>query len=157
MSSWAEASDNYILPSVLDRLISSLDDNLDLENSFIKSVERDVLLLFNENPRLDPEEDELSQRYPNVATSVLCCGLRHIFGKETENFSNLETLIERAIEVFEPRIELSNRSFEFSREGQLVEIKLEGTLKAYQGRRQQLWIRTNLETLESTLRSKSNG
>lgn len=143
-------------PSLLDRLIRSTSPGELSDQSFISSVERDILWLFNTTPRLIESGSEISRRYPQVASSVLNFGLRHIFDQTVQDLGRIEHIIAEAIRCFEPRMILEHTKIEITRAGQLVEIHLEGRLRV-DGGRKDLWIRTSLETLESTLDRKSDG
>jgi predicted component of type VI protein secretion system len=91
-------------------------------------------------------------RYPRVAASVLNYGLRNVFGKVLHDVSEIERQVAFALAAFEPRLKVESQSVRLSREGQLVEIELEGTLLTNQASRA-LKITTDLRTLNSKLGS----
>lgn len=144
-----------IVPSILDRLIAPDEDQQGgvSDPAFLHSVERDILWLFNTSPTLQMEDPEAIRRFPHAAASVLNYGLRHVFGRTVNNLHEFERIIEDAISRFEPRMILDRKSLLITREGQLVEVRLEGRLIA-QGGSKSVWIRTNLDTMESSLGSQ---
>jgi type VI secretion system protein ImpF len=160
------------MPSLLDRLVpeveltdpgrptrksATLAGGLsDEEAAFVASVERDILWLFNTSPALPADAEGELQHYPHAASSVLNFGLRHVFGQVVHSQDEIERKVEDALARFEPRLVVERKSFTITREGQLVEIDLEGYLRV-QGSRQRLWIRTDLQTLESKLETPAHG
>jgi type VI secretion system protein ImpF len=118
----------------------------------IDGVVRDLEWLFNASSPLGMMPPEELARFPRVAASVLNYGLRNVFGKVLHDVSDIERQVTFALANFEPRLKVERQSVQISREGQLVEIELEGTLLTNQASRS-LYIRTDLRTLNSKLDS----
>ncbi|MFK7997914.1 MAG: type VI secretion system baseplate subunit TssE [Granulosicoccus sp.] len=100
-----------LLPSLLDRLTDnrpsqldeSRDDRIGSEQSLRQSVLRDLEWLMN-TVNLESVID--FESYPELSATVLNYGLPGVAGTSLEgrDFAEIEKLIKRAIQAFEPRI-----------------------------------------------------
>lgn len=126
------------------------------EDSYHDTVLRDLEWLFNGSSPLSEADAEMRRRYPRASSSVLGYGLRGILGRVVNDPGDMEERVKTALAAFEPRLVVEDMSLRLSREGQLVEIEIKGLLLTQQAKRQ-LWIRTDLETLQSKLRVEANG
>ena len=119
------------------------------------TVLRDLEWLFNAVSPLGLEETALRRKYPHAASSVLGYGLRGVLGRVVHDPDEIEEQVEMALAIFEPRLVVEDMSLHVSREGQLMEIEIRGLLLTQRARRQ-LWIRTELETLDSKLEDRTD-
>lgn len=162
---------SYVKASILDRLTSPSSDEVATgarpplaagqesttrEDIYHDSFLRDLEWLFNAIPPLGQTDASWRRKYPRAASSVLGYGLRGVLGRVVHDPVEIEKQVLTALKSFEPRLEVEEMSLEITREGQLVEIALKGFLLIQQVKRQ-LWIRTDLETLTSRLRTQANG
>jgi type VI secretion system protein ImpF len=120
------------------------------------TVLRDLEWLFNAVSPLGLTDVEFRRKYPRAASSVLAYGLRGVLGRIVQNPADIENRVRTALAAFEPRLEVEDMSLKLTQEGQLVEIEIRGYLLTQQARRR-LWIRTDLETLDSKLKSDGHG
>jgi predicted component of type VI protein secretion system len=120
------------------------------------TVLRDLEWLFNAVSSLGLADKELRRKYPRTASSVLGYGLRGILGRVVHDPGEIQQQVEAALAAFEPRLVLEDMSLKVTQEGQLVEIEIKGLLLTQHAQRR-LWIRTDLETLNSKLRTEANG
>ncbi len=167
----AENAFSYVKPSILDRLSTPRSESYLTgasepasseggggvkESIYRDSVLRDLEWLFNSVSPLGMEDSEMRRKYPNAAKSVLGYGLRGVLGRIVHEPGDIRKHVMEALTAFEPRLEVEDISLEVSREGQLVEIQIQGFLLTQHARRR-LWIRTDLTTLTSKLRTDQNG
>src|SRR5207302_6231755 len=101
-------------------------------------------------------DSDLRRKYPRAASSVLGYGLRGILGRVVHDPDEIEKQVANALATFEPRLVVEDISLMVGQGGQLLEIKITGLLLSQRAKRQ-LWIRTNLETLDSKLKTEANG
>lgn len=120
------------------------------EDLYQDTVLRDLQWLFNAASPLGLSEAAFRRKYPRVAVSVLSYGLRGVLGRVVENPREIRDQVEEALTAFEPRLEIEDLSLKLTREGQLMEIEIKGILRTEEARRR-LWIRTDLQTLDSRL------
>jgi type VI secretion system protein ImpF len=120
------------------------------------SVLRDLGWLFNSVSPLGLDDERLRRKYPRVAASVLGYGLRGMLGRVVHDLAEVEKQVESSLATFEPRLVVEDMALKVSRTGQLMEIEIRGLLLTQQARRQ-IWIRTDLETLDSRLKTEANG
>jgi predicted component of type VI protein secretion system len=161
----------YLKPSLLDRLSAPQGDDYMRgarepgeegemsgmrEEVYRDTVLRDLEWLFNAVAPLDFTQTDLRRKYPYAAASVLGFGLRGIFGRPVHDPGEIQEQVRTALEMFEPRLELEKIFVSPSTEGHLVEIEITGYLLTQRARRH-LWIRTNLDTLDSRLNPNRNG
>ncbi len=123
---------------------------------FQDTVLRDLEWLFNAASPLGLMDAKFRRKYPHVAASVLGYGLRGVLGRVVRDPAEIESQIETALTTFEPRLEIEDMSLKLTREGQLIEVEIRGLLLTQQARRR-LYIRTDLETLDSKLNTENNG
>jgi len=120
-------------------------------------IKRDLEWLFNASSPLALSGDsDLRRKYPRTASSVLNYGLRGVLGRVVHDPAEIQRQVEQALAAFEPRMIVENLSLKLTREGQLIEIEIQGLLLTERARRR-LWIRTDLQTLDSKLRTDGNG
>lgn len=161
----------YVKASLLDRLTAPRSDEYltgqrvpvrDGGQSTVRDevyrdgVLRDLEWLFNAVAPLGLADSDLRRRYPRTAASVIGYGLRGILGRVVHDPGEIEKQVATALRTFEPRLVVEEMSLRVSREGQLVEIEIKGLLLTQHVKRQ-LWIRTDLETLDSRVKVEANG
>jgi type VI secretion system protein ImpF len=160
----------YVRPGLLDRLTAPRNENLAGKRTlgrggeapilgdedYRDSVMRDLEWLFNAVAPLGLADAEVRRKYPRAAASVLGYGLRGILGRVVHDPAEIEKQVAAALATFEPRLAVEEMSLQISREGQLMEIEIKGILLTQQVKRQ-LWIRTDLESLNSQLKVQTNG
>ena len=159
----------YVRPSLLDRLAppervdsTTSDTGGETESSGMRdqvykdTVERDLHWLFNAVSPLGMAQSDLRRKYPHTAASILGCGLRGILGRAVHDRDAIRQQVEGALAVFEPRLVVEKMSLKLTQEGRLIEIELSGLLLTQQTQRR-VWIRTDLETLDSKLKTEANG
>jgi predicted component of type VI protein secretion system len=120
----------------------------------VDAFRMDLEWLFNASSPLGLMAPELLKRFPRVAASVLNFGLRSVFGQAVHDPTEIDRHVAFALKTFEPRLQVKKQTVRLGREGQLVEIDLEGTLLTTKASRS-LCIRTDLSTLNTRL--DSNG
>lgn len=161
----------YVKASLLDRLTAPRSDDYltgtrvpvrDGGESTVRdevhrdSVLRDLEWIFNAVAPLGLDDAEVRRKYPRAAASVLGYGLRGILGRVVHDPGAIERQVATALRTFEPRLVVEEMSLRVSQEGQLVEIEIKGLLLT-QNVKRQLWIRTDLDTLNSRLKVETNG
>jgi predicted component of type VI protein secretion system len=160
----------YIKASLLDRLTSPKDDYLTggrrpaheadygglREKAYRDTLLRDLRWLFNATSPLNFADSDLRRKYPNAFSSILGYGLRGVLGRMVRDPAEIERQIADALKAFEPRLRVDGMSLKLSRDGQLIEIEIKGLLLTQNAKRH-LWIRTDLETLESKVRGDNEG
>jgi type VI secretion system protein ImpF len=161
----------YVRGSILDRLTAPAGDDYLTgarrpaaggeqsavrEDVYRDSVLRDLEWLFNAVAPLGLADADVRRKYPRAAASVLGYGLRGMLGRVVQHPEEIEKQVATALKAFEPRLIVEEMFLRVSREGQLVEIEIRGLLLTQQVNRQ-LWIRTDLETLDSRLNIEANG
>ena len=169
-------SGERVLPSLLDRLITpeqhgvltgvrpsgTAEENRGVSEIGVKEpayrdhIFRDLEWLFNTSSSLGLMAPEELKRFPNVAASVVNYGLRGVFGRVISDLGAVEREVSAAVARFEPRLRVERQALRASREGQLVEIEIQGTLLTRRASRH-LWVRTDLETMFSNIRLESHG
>ena len=160
----------YVKANLLDRLTAPRndgsrtgahrsiggDDSTGQDDGHRDSVVRELEWLFNAIAPIGLADSNLRRKYPRAAASVLGYGLRGILGRVVNDPGEIEKQIMGALRTFEPRLIVEEMSLRVSREGQLVEIKINGLMLTHNVKRR-LWIRTDLETLESQVNFQDNG
>lgn len=154
-----------VKPSLLDRLLAPAEGQAEVapgepdglsEKVFRDTVLRDIEWLFNATSRLDLSDPKEVARFPQLAGSVLNFGLRGLFGKVVHDLAEIEQAVQEALARFEPRLAVDRQEFKVSREGQLVEIRIEGFLRTQLANRR-LTICTDLEVLQTSVELTPNG
>lgn len=162
---------NYLKPSLLDRLTIPKANDYQTgarqpvvegagvgirEREYCDTVLRDIEWLFNALAPISLADEQKRRRFPYASASILGYGLRGVLGRLVQDPAEIERAVEESFARFEPRLIVESMELSISPEGHLIEIQVKGVLATEQARRE-IWIRTDLDTLDSRLRTSANG